>query len=293
MEEQHGRPVALVEIVQAQAVLLDVVRLESRSRAGLEALVGCAVGVHPATRRATREIITVAIGETACSGNTVAMTLPPRARASRHPPMRVVPPEDETIVADDWPIRPEGQVVVEQTVAEVVPRRRMPVIWPWLLGLLLLVLGGLGAYYVVSQDDDDDAAATTTTAPTTTAPTTTATTAQATAPVSVPDVVGTTSSEATAALREAGLEANLVSVPSRQPAGSVVAQSPAAGEQAPEGSTVRLNVAQQPTETTPPPATTGPVASTPTTDDHAAAGQSRPVPDAVGSSLMARARLRR
>ena len=35
-------------------------------------------------------------------------------------------------------------------------------------------------------------------------------------PVEVPDVVGTTSSEATATLRDAGLEANLVSVPSEQ-----------------------------------------------------------------------------
>ena len=28
-----------------------------------------------------------------------------------------------------------------------MPPRRMPVIWPWLLALLLLVLAGLGAYY--------------------------------------------------------------------------------------------------------------------------------------------------
>ena len=202
---------------------------------------------------------------------------------SETPPPRD-PPEEETIVADDWPVRPEGQIVVEQTEAEAVPQRRMPVIWPWLLALLLLVLGGLGAYYVVSGDDDEDAAATTATAPTTTA-TTTATTTQETAPVSVPDVVGTTSSQATAALRDAGLEANLVSVPSDRPAGTVIAQNPPPGEEAPEGSTVRLNVAQQATETTPPPATTGPVASTPTVEQEPAS-----VPEVVGQELADAAR---
>ena len=61
----------------------------------------------------------------------------------------------------------------------------------------------------------------------------------------MPDVVGTTSSEATATLRDAGFEANIVAVPSDQPAGTVIAQNPAAGSEAPEGSTVRVNVAQR------------------------------------------------
>ena len=65
-------------------------------------------------------------------------------------------------------------------------------------------------------------------------------------PVAVPDVVGTTSSEATATLQAAGLKVNVVGVPSSQPSGTVVAQSPAAGKEAPAGSTVRLNVAQAP-----------------------------------------------
>lgn len=58
----------------------------------------------------------------------------------------------------------------------------------------------------------------------------------------VPDVVGSDVESATATLGEAGFEANAVEVQSREPAGTVVAQNPAAGTEAREGSTVRLNV---------------------------------------------------
>jgi serine/threonine-protein kinase len=103
-------------------------------------------------------------------------------------------------------------------------------------------------------------------------------------PVSVPDVVGTTSSQATATLRDAGLEVNVVGVPSDQPSGTVVAQSPAAGKQAKTGSTVRLNVAQAPGETTTQPASTTappPATTQPTTT----AAQPATVPDVVGQEL--------
>lgn len=187
------------------------------------------------------------------------------------------PSEDETVIADDWPIRPEGKVVVERTET-VPPPRRPPVIWPWLLALLLLVLGGLGALYYFTQDDDDEPAATAT------APATTAA-----EPVRVPDVVGTTSSEATATLRDAGLEANVVPVPSDQPSGQVLAQDPAAGTEAAEGSRVRLNVAQEAAGTTtlsttaPPPPPTAPPATT-------APPAPAAVPDAVGKELAEAAR---
>jgi len=61
--------------------------------------------------------------------------------------------------------------------------------------------------------------------------------------VDVPNVVGLSRGEAEAEISSAKLEANVVEVPSTDPAGTVVAQNPVGG-QAREGSTVRLNVSQ-------------------------------------------------
>jgi serine/threonine-protein kinase len=204
------------------------------------------------------------------------------------PPPRVPPdPDDETIVvppAEDW--GPESEVFVEETeTGTEPPRRRLPVIWPWLLALLLLVVAGLAAAYFLTRDDGN-AAATTATAPTTTATTAPTTTV---ATVSVPDVVGTTSSEATKTLRDAGFEVNVVAVPSDRPSGQVVAQSPAAGSEAAKGSTIRLNVAQKATQTTtsattvPAETSTAPTATTP-------APEPATVPDVVGKELADAAR---
>ncbi len=109
-------------------------------------------------------------------------------------------------------------------------------------------------------------------------------------PVTVPDVVGTTSSEATTTLEQAGLKVNVVAVPSDQPSGTVVAQNPAAGKQAQAGGTVRLNVAKPRGQTTTQPATTTPSPGTPTapspgTTTEAPATAPATVPDAVGQEL--------
>ena len=180
------------------------------------------------------------------------------------------PAEDDTIIDDSW--GPEDAVFVEQQ-EEVVepPQRRPPTIWPWLLALLVLVLAGLGALYFLSRDDDDPAG------------TTSAATTQAVS--TVPDVVGTTSSEATETLRDAGFEVNVVSVPSDRPPGTVVAQSPGAGDEATEGTTVRLNVAEAAAQTTTGATTTSPATTT-------APPQPRPavVPDVVGQELAEAAR---
>jgi serine/threonine-protein kinase len=112
--------------------------------------------------------------------------------------------------------------------------------------------------------------------------------------VSVPDVVGTTSSEATATLRDAGFEVNLVAVPSDRPSGSVVAQSPRSGAEAPKGSTVRLNVAERAGTTTgtTTETTTEPTQTTTATTATTTAPQSRPatVPEVVGQELADAAR---
>lgn len=203
----------------------------------------------------------------------------------------IVPPAEETVVQDEW--GPESEVFVEQT-EDVPPRRPLPQIWPGLLALLVLVVGGLAAAYFLTRDDGKD------TTPTTTAATTTAATTTAAQQVAVPDVVGTTSSEATATLRDAGFTVNLVAVPSDSPSGQVVAQDPVAGGDAPEGSAVRINVAEK--RPSPPAATTGSTTTGATTRDStttaattggtttAAAPQPATVPDVVGQELAEAAR---
>jgi beta-lactam-binding protein with PASTA domain len=73
--------------------------------------------------------------------------------------------------------------------------------------------------------------------------------AKGAAPVSVPDVTGQLEQEATASLKQAGLTARVVRVPSSQPKGTVVAQSPAAGQKVAKGSAARLNVSNGATTT--------------------------------------------
>jgi beta-lactam-binding protein with PASTA domain len=60
--------------------------------------------------------------------------------------------------------------------------------------------------------------------------------------VSVPDVVGQTRGTAASAIRAAGLLPQAFTVPSAQPKGAVVSQSPKAGKRVPGGSKVRLNI---------------------------------------------------
>jgi beta-lactam-binding protein with PASTA domain len=61
--------------------------------------------------------------------------------------------------------------------------------------------------------------------------------------VQVPDVVGQSSADALAALKQAGFAYTIVVVPSEEARGTVVSQDPPGGTTAPQGSKVRLNVA--------------------------------------------------
>lgn len=202
------------------------------------------------------------------------------AEPPREPPRD--PADDETIVLDEWgpEAPPEAGTtrVVQEEVIEEPPPRRLPEIWPWLLALLLAVVGIVAAVLLLSGDDEE------------TAPTTTSARI-----VSVPDVVGDDEGEARSALEAAGFEVTTASVPSDAPEGTVVAQDPGAGEEAPEGSAVRINLAEEAPETAPatteaPPATTD--APPATTTEPPATTQAPPpppapavVPDAVGGSL--------
>ena len=69
-------------------------------------------------------------------------------------------------------------------------------------------------------------------------------TSEASARVDVPDVVGLSASSAASAIREAGLRPRIRLVPSTEPAGTVVAQSPREGADVAEDTTVRLEVAR-------------------------------------------------
>lgn len=73
-------------------------------------------------------------------------------------------------------------------------------------------------------------------------------------PVAVPNVVGQQASEAVASLQSAGFEARQYPVPSTQPKGTVVAQSPTSGTTREKGSGVRINVSTGATTGATPPA---------------------------------------
>ena len=82
-----------------------------------------------------------------------------------------------------------------------------------------------------------------------------------TATVAVPDVVGQTQSQATAALTQLGLVVNpVLAAHETVPSGTVFAEDPVAGSKIKKGSTVTLSVSQGPAETTTsvPPITTTP-----------------------------------
>jgi serine/threonine-protein kinase len=123
----------------------------------------------------------------------------------------VVRPGDETVV--------ERRAPVEETA--IVRRRRPgpPVLWPWLLLLLLGVLVALGAVWYFTTRDTTK---------------------------TVPDVVGNTLETAVSRLEEEGFKTDIARANSERPAGEVYEQSPGGGTEADEGSTVRIGVSQGP-----------------------------------------------
>jgi len=123
-------------------------------------------------------------------------------------PPRDPEPLDDTVV--DEPARRE-EVVDE----EVPPERGPPRLWPWLLGLLVLVLAGLLAYWLVLRED---------------------------AKTTMPRVVGLTEAQARARIAEAELEVDVDRARSDRRAGIVFAQTPGAGVQLDEGQRVEIEV---------------------------------------------------
>ena len=114
----------------------------------------------------------------------------------------IVPPDrsvDDTVISDAW--GPESDVFVEEgTVVEEtepVPPKR-PLLWPWLLALLVAVLAGIGAYLYFTQQNES----------------------------TVPAVTGMRQEAAEAAVRDAGLEPETTRQESSKPAGSSSARIP-------------------------------------------------------------------
>ena len=140
------------------------------------------------------------------------------------------PDDDETVVRDTWGeetvVAREEPVLAEETVVEerAAPVRRQPLIWPWLLAFLLLVLGGLGAYYYFSQEDE----------------------------ATVPTVVGERRQVAEARVEEAGFESSTEQRESDRPQGIVLEQDPAGGTEHAEGRTVLLTLSSGPPRETVP-----------------------------------------
>jgi eukaryotic-like serine/threonine-protein kinase len=105
-------------------------------------------------------------------------------------------------------------------------------------------------------------------------------------PEAVPDVVGQSAAQAINVLQAQGFKANLVRVPSTEPAGTVVAQAPKPGQKAAGGSAVRLNVSSGPQQTTTAPSPPSPKkASSPSPKKAAPADTSATIPDVVGRKL--------
>ena len=122
-----------------------------------------------------------------------------------------IPPDqgdEETVVIDE-------SARHRQEVVEEVPPRRPPRLWPWLLALLVLVLGGLLAYLLLTRGPDK---------------------------TTMPRVVGLTESAARVRIAEANLEAQVIRRRSERPADIVFAQSPGAGVQLDEEQTVEIFV---------------------------------------------------
>jgi eukaryotic-like serine/threonine-protein kinase len=92
--------------------------------------------------------------------------------------------------------------------------------WPWLLALLLLVLGAIAAIYFLTRDNDHKKP--------------------------VPAVVGAQRQQAVNALGDAGFKATVRVAFSAKAKGTVIQQIPAAGRKAKKGSTVTIVVSKGP-----------------------------------------------
>jgi eukaryotic-like serine/threonine-protein kinase len=111
------------------------------------------------------------------------------------------------------------------------PRRSLPGgPWPWLVGVLLLIVAGVLLAVFLTRGSGNASAA----------------------DVSVPGLIGFPRGQAVVQAHRAGLKTAVRQVQAGQAAGTVVSQNPAAGEQAPKGSLLVLTVSSGPAPQTVP-----------------------------------------
>ena len=145
------------------------------------------------------------------------------------------PPEETTVVDEGVPagaVVDEGlppDVVVEEEVAPPPAPPPRPLIWPWLLLLLALVIGGLVGAWLLTRDNGKQGAST----------------------VNVPNVVRLKQREAVVRLNQRGLIARTVARPSSAAPGIVVAQDPNPGADLVRHSVVTLTVSAAQTKAVP------------------------------------------
>jgi len=114
--------------------------------------------------------------------------------------------------------------VTQETVVPGQPPRR-PLLWPWLVLLLALVVTGIAAAYLLGRDDESSATKT-----------------------EVPDVVGLSTAAATEKLAQRGYSAIVRGrVSSGSRLGTVLSQSPVPGTELDRGGQVTVFVARGPT----------------------------------------------
>jgi beta-lactam-binding protein with PASTA domain/predicted Ser/Thr protein kinase len=180
----------------------------------LEAIVLWALEKDPARRPADADAFIAALE--AARDEVVATEAPGQRTAMFAPaaiPAPVDPHDDGTLVAAA-PAEPPPPAYYAERVEQ---ERRRPPWWAWLLAALALAAIVLGIVLLTQPDE-----------------------------VAVPPVVGQNVQVASAQLRDAGLQADIVRVTSSRPDGEVLAQSPAGGARADEGSTVTLTVSRGP-----------------------------------------------